>query len=120
VGDTEAPVKGAPLEGGNKLLVSLHDDRAFGGFGREDSRGGECIGVEIDPRRHGFRAQLADVRVEHDHVEGSPEEFEDRDRKVGNISRRNRKVPVEAVQVSTHSRDGNVGVARVREQLEGH
>jgi hypothetical protein len=60
------------------------------------------------------------VRVKHQHVESGPEELEDRDGKVGDVDRGNRKVPIEAVKVPSHPRSGDVRVARVREQFERH
>jgi hypothetical protein len=120
VGDAKASIKRAPLGGGDKLLVGLHNNCALSGFGREDPRSGERVSVKVDPRGRGLRAKLANVRVKHQHVESGPEELEDRDGKVRDVDRGNRKVPIEAVKVPSHPRSGDVRVARVREQLERH
>jgi hypothetical protein len=60
------------------------------------------------------------MRIEGKHVEGRAQELEDGYRKEGDIGRWHREVPVEAVQVPSHSWNGNVCVASVREELEGH
>jgi hypothetical protein len=100
------------------MLVGLNDDGAPGRLRSQDARGGESVGVKVHPGGRGGRAELVKVGVEHKHVEGSTQELEDRYREVGYIRCRYWKVPVKAMKIAAHPRDGDVGIAGVREELE--
>jgi hypothetical protein len=100
------------------MLVSFDDRGALGRLHRQDARGSESVGIKVHPSRRGGRAEMAEMGVEHEHVEGGAQELEDRYREVGYIRSRHRKIPVEAVKVATHPRDGDVGITGVRKEFE--
>jgi hypothetical protein len=100
------------------MLVSFDDHGALGGLRRQDARGSEGVGIKVHPSGRGGRAEMAEVGVEHKHVEGGAQELEDWYREVGYIRSRHRKVPVEAMKVATHPRDGDVCITGIRKEFE--